>query len=251
MEIQETSKITRSHLLRMTMLSQRAVDYSIKSYEWKSLELCRMVHDVEAEWRQLQCGVGNRGRTLRATGTPVDSDSPFASCALRIFGALRVTYAAALQIAQQTMLILEGGRLAPSSEIRQLGRSVNGLVRLYTVALFRKEVQHAATILLRAKVRDWLDPWTYRAHNDASLGTTAIARLEHAIARSLVQIAEQAYEIGEAIILWLDSQDRFALPRKSAGHVPGAFTFISCQPDDHACVHQGSCEPFPVLKGVR
>jgi hypothetical protein len=226
MEIQKTSKITRSHLLRMTMLSQRAVDYSIKSYEWKSLELCRMVHDGEEEWRQLQCGIGNRGRGVCVAGGSVGFVSPLSSCALRIFGALRVTYAAALQVAQHTMLILEGGRLAPSSEIRQLGRSVNGLVRLYTVALFRKEVQHAATILLLAKVRDWLDPWTYRAHNDASLGTTAIARLEHEIARSLVQIAEQAYEIGEAI-LWLDSQDRFALPRKSAGHVPCAFT---CRP---------------------
>src|ERR1700685_1613838 len=76
MEIQKTSRITRSHLLS------------------------RMVHEGEAEWRQLQCGIGNRGRALRATGTPVDSDSPFASCELRVFGALRVTYAAALQIAQ-------------------------------------------------------------------------------------------------------------------------------------------------------
>lgn len=94
MNTRRPSKVMHSHLLKMTMLSQRTVDYSIKSYEWKSLEFCNAVLNAEAEWAEVQRDIGDRGRTFRAAGKTIDFDSPFACCALRIFGALRVTYAA-------------------------------------------------------------------------------------------------------------------------------------------------------------
>lgn len=208
-----------SHLLKMTMLSQRAVDYSIKSYQWKSLEFSKAVLDAEAGWEEVQRGIGDRGRMFRAAGRPIDFDSPFACCALRIFGALRVTYAAATQIAHNAMLMLEGGRLAPSSEIREMGDHVNGLVRLYTVALFKKDVEHAATILQNAKVRDWFHSRIYPAQNDVCQGNGATVQLEFEIVRSLVQIEEQAFEIGEAIMRWLDRNDCRGLPRKRSGQL--------------------------------
>jgi hypothetical protein len=207
MNVQRPSNVMHSHLLKMTMLSQRAVDYSIKSYEWKSLEFCKAVLDAEAEWGEVQRGVGDLGRTFRAAGRPIDFESPFACCALRIFGALRVTYAAATKIVNDTMLMLEGGRLASSSEIREMGDHVNSLVRLYTVALFKKDVEHAATILQNAKVRDYFYPRIYPAQNDVCHGNVAAGQFEFEIARSLVEIAEQAFEIGDAIVGWLEAKD--------------------------------------------
>ena len=219
MNIQRPSKVMHSHLLKMTMLSQRAVDYSIKSYEWESLEFCNAVLNAEAEWGEVQRFIGDRGRAFRAAGRPIDFDSPFACCALRIFGALRVTYAAATQIAHNTMLMLEGGRFAPSSGIREMGDHVNSLVRLYTVALFKKDVEHAATILQNAKVRDWLYSRSYPAQNDVCQGNGATFQFEFEIVRSLVQIAEQAFEIGEAIMRWLEGNDCRGLLRKRSGQL--------------------------------
>jgi phosphate uptake regulator len=219
MNVQRPSKVMHSHLLKMTMLSQKAVDYSIKSYEWKSLEFCKAVLNAEAEWAEVQREIGDQGRTFRAAGRPIDFDSPFAGCALRIFGALRVTYAAATQIARHTMLMLESGRLAPSSEIREMGDHVNSLVRLYTVALFKKNAEHAATILQNAKVRDWFYPRIYPLQNDVCQGNGATVQLEFEIVRSLAQIAEQALEIGEAIMRWLEGNDCRGLPRKRSGQL--------------------------------
>ena len=219
MNVQRPSKVMHAHLLKMTMLSQRAVDYSIKSYEWKSLEFCNAVLNAEAEWAEVQRGIGDRGRTFRAAGKTIDFDSPFACCSLRIFGALRVTYAAAKQIAHNTTLMLEGGRFAPSAEIRELANNVNGLVRLYTVALFKKDIRHAATILQNAGVRDWFNPRIYPAQNDVCQGNGAIVQLEIEIVRSLIQIAEQAFEIGEAIMRWLEGNHCLGLPRKRSGQL--------------------------------
>ena len=41
------SFLSRSHILRMAMLSQRAVDYSINAYTLNSAELCRQVSNVD------------------------------------------------------------------------------------------------------------------------------------------------------------------------------------------------------------
>jgi hypothetical protein len=234
MNVQRPSKVMNSHLLKMTMLSQRAVDYSIKSYEWMSLEFCKAVLNGEAEWGEVQRFIGDRGRTFRAAGRPIDFDSPFAGCTLRIFGALRVTYSAATQIAHNTMLILEGGRLAPSSVIRERGDHVNSLVRLYTVALFNKDAEHAASILRNAKVRDWFYPRIYPSQNDDCQGNGATVQLEFEIVRSLVQIAEQAFEIGEAIMQWLEGNDcrgcRSNAPDNSSASIMRGLTPVELAP---------------------
>jgi hypothetical protein len=135
----------------MTMLSHRAVDYSIKAYEFGDPEFGRLARNSEHEWHKVQCLIGGRGRILMAAGTPIDSDSLIARSTLRIYGALRVTYAAATEIAHNSMLIAECGLPITCREIGLMGRFVNGLVRLYTVALFKMEIRHAKTILRRIK----------------------------------------------------------------------------------------------------
>ena len=102
MRDRQYSLVSRSHLLRMTRLAQRAVDYSIKAYELGSYELCHIVRNTEDELRELQLNIGDRGRLLRAEGRPVDTESTAASCALRVYSGLQVTYFAAAEIAQNT-----------------------------------------------------------------------------------------------------------------------------------------------------
>lgn len=207
MEIQRQSQVLRSHLLKMTMLSHRAVDYSIKAYEFGDPEFGRLARNSEHEWHKVQCLIGGRGRILMAAGTPIDSDSLIARSTLRIYGALRVTYAAATEIAHNSMLIAECGLPITCREIGLMGRFVNGLVRLYTVALFKMEIRHAQTILQNDQGRQWFDLALSLTHRRLSHQTGAQARNELAIAQSLGQIAHQAYEIAEAFTSCLDGGD--------------------------------------------
>jgi hypothetical protein len=202
MRDRQYSVVSRSHLLRMTRLAQRAVDDSIKAYELGSFEFCHTARNTEDELRKLQLKIGDRGRLLRAEGRRVDTESTAASCALRVYSALQVTYVAAAEIAQNTLLLLASGRKTHSLSKRVTMNFVNGLVRLYTVALFDEDPQHARTILevdegpRRFDMQLSLREEGLNDRNDVS------ARSELAITHCLAQIVEQANEIANTIVQW-------------------------------------------------
>ena len=207
MDIEHDIEVLRSDLLQMSRLSQRAVDYSIKAYQLGRPEFCQHVCNTEQDLRRLQRSIAERGHTLLADGLPVDSHSCLASFALRICSALDITYTAATGIAQNTMLHLEDGRVAGSPALEEMGHLVNSLVRLCTVALFKEEVQHAKTVLQNDGTGQWFDLAAYQAHSDPTQRTSAQARFELAISKSLGQIAEQAHEIADAIAFLLVGKD--------------------------------------------
>jgi hypothetical protein len=213
MRDRQYSLVSRSHLLRMTRLAQRAVDYSIKAYELGSYELCQVVRNTEDELRELQLNIGARGRLLRAEGRRVDTESAAASCALRVYSALQVTYFAAAEIAQNTVLLLEGGRKTQSPSQMMTTNFVNGLVRLYTVALFDEEIQHARTILQVDEGHRQFDLQLCLREEELIYRNDANARFELAITHCLAQIAEQAYEIANTITQWLDGKDCAGAPK--------------------------------------
>ena len=213
MRDRQYSLVSRSHLLRMTRLAQRAVDYSIKAYELGSCELCHTVRNTEEELRELQLNIGDRGRLLRAEGMPVDTESTAASCALRVYSALQLTYFAAAEIAQNTVLLLEGGRKRQSPSQMVTTNFVNGLVRLYTVALFDEEIQHARMILQLNEGHRRFDLQLSLREEELIHQNDASARFELAITHCLAQIAEQAYEIANTIVQWLDGKDCAGAPK--------------------------------------
>jgi len=99
----------------MTRISQRTIDYSIKAYELRSIEACRLVHQAEYELCELQLRFGDTGSILNVNGDCFDEKSPPACFALQVYGALHISVAAAMEIAQDTVLILESGRETESS----------------------------------------------------------------------------------------------------------------------------------------
>ena len=217
MRDRQYSLVSRTHLLRMTRLAQRAVDYSIKAYELGSYELCLMVRNTEDELRELQLNIGDRGRLLRAEGRPVDTESTAASCALRVYSGLQVTYFAAAEIAQNTVLLLESGRKTQSLSKMVTTNFVNGLVRLYTVALFDEEIQHARMILQVNEGHRRFDLQLHLREEELIYRNDASARFELAIIHCLAQIAEQAYEIADTIMRWLDGKDCVGAPKRARG----------------------------------
>jgi hypothetical protein len=208
--------VSRSHLLRMTRLAQRAVDYSIKAYELGSYELCQIVRNTEDELRTLQLNIGDRGRLLRDEGRRVDTESTAASCALRVYSGLQVTYFAAAEMAQNTVLLLENGRKIQSPSKMMTTNFVNGLVRLYTVALFDQEIQHARMILQVDEGSQRLDLQLDLRGEELIYRNDVSGRIELAITHCLAQIAGQAREIADTIVQWFDGKDCVRAPNGRA-----------------------------------
>ncbi len=200
MEIQRHSYLSRSHLLTMAMFAQEAVDYSVKSYELGTPEIHRLFCKHDQEWLNLNRSIADRGRTLIAAGTLAADGSQKADSALRIYSALQVTYTAAAEIAHSAALMVELEPRPPSPQLGELGHFVNGLVRVCTVALFKKEVRYAKGILLDYQSRHKFKITLCRTLYDLTRTKEAQSRLELAIAAALEQIAEQAYEIAQALV---------------------------------------------------
>ncbi len=214
MEVQRQCYFLRSHLLRMAMLSQRAVDYSIKAHELGASEIYQLFWKYDQEWRNLQFSIGDRGRRLLASGMPVDADSAIAESALRIYSALYVTYTAASEITHIAALMAQGERTTPSPTLGEIARFVNSLVRLCTVALFKKEVQHVRGILNHDRSWQWYELALRRTRHLLMQNHSTHARSELAVARALGQIADQAYQIAEASTLWLEGDNRLGCTRE-------------------------------------
>ena len=198
MKNQRHSYLLRTHLLRMGMLSQRAVDLAIKAQVLGASEVYQHLCEYDKEWRSLQRCIGERGRRLYASGMPVDTDSTGAGAALRIYSALYVTYTAACEIAHIGSQMVERELQTPSGCLGEIAPFINRRVRLCTVALFQKDLQHARTILHDHLGWRWCELALCRTHSLLMQKSDEQARYTLAIARALAQIAEQAYEIAKA-----------------------------------------------------
>lgn len=207
METRRHCVVSRSHLRLMTTLSQRVVNDAIKAYALNNLDLCRKVRDSARELREIQESISNRGLRLLEAALPVDSTSLTACCSLRIYAALQVTHTAAIEMAQSTRLRLEHDTVPATAANVHLSTFVNSLVRLCAAALLTEEAHHAKTVLEVEGGRRKFDLWLYQAHEELMQRAGAPSRRDLAISRCLGQIAEQSYELADAVILWLESKN--------------------------------------------
>jgi hypothetical protein len=94
-----------------------------------------------------------------------------------------------------------------------MGKFVNGLVALYTVALCKMDPQPARAILDGDLARQWFYRSLSLSEKSLLQQAGANGSLELAIAKSLGQIADQAYEIAEAFQSCFDDEDCLACHR--------------------------------------
>jgi hypothetical protein len=208
MKMKQHSYFLRTHLLRMAMLSQRAVDFAIKAHELGASEVYRHFRKYDKKWRSLQRCIGERGRSLYASGVPVDADSAGANSALRIYSALYVTYTAACEVAHIGSRMAERNLVNPAECLGEVAPFINHRVRLCTVALFQKDMRHARTILHDHLGWRWCELALCRTHSLLMQKSGEQARYTLAITRALGQIAEQAYAIALATPSWLENDKR-------------------------------------------
>jgi phosphate uptake regulator len=206
-DIHQYIQSLRLHLLHMSRVSQRAVDYSIKAFSLGSAEACTNVRDAADEINIFHRKIAEISSDLLLMELPVESDLRFALSAARIGNALLSVYIHASEIATNSIHLQKNGRTAGYVGLTRMGDVVNSLMRLCVVALFDEEVKQAETVLHhRGEARlfelafyDW-----YRGI-DRRLGTKASCEL--AIANGISQMAKQTQEIAEAVLFWLEGTE--------------------------------------------
>ena len=204
MNTYEYGQILRLHLLDMARGTQRSVDYAIKAYKLRKPELCSMVQGCTYDIDKLHCDITEFVCELLATELPSEIIVRYILASERIAGALRVVHRQAVEIAANSMRIIESGSGLGCAELATMGDLVNRLMRLCVVALFEENVEHAELVrrssgvgrLFGATFYDWYENIDYRA--------TPQAVFEHAITKHLGYIALQTCEVAGAIVFWLD-----------------------------------------------
>ena len=215
-------EVLRIELLGMARLLQRTLDYSIKGYELGNSDFCRHAQGVERELEDGYCRIRHLCRQSATAGITEPEDLRFSLAAPQLANALYRTYTAAIEMAQDTLLFLDGSPRMRSEALGSFGELANGLVRLCVVALFEKEAAYAETALQSKEVWRRCEPIFDRSHYGADHRSQHLYALR--VARSLGVITDQAYKMAEAILLWLRDQESI-FSSGVAGHTATGFLF--------------------------
>lgn len=214
MNLQQERTALRTHLLEMSRLSQRALDYSIKGYRLNSSEFSRHTASIDRQLKEHYLQIKALCRRLIVPGMVASSDFRFSLAALRLNSAFYKTYKAASRIARASMLRLESGTAEKCAALDDFGELINRLVRLCTVALFLHDAALAEAVLQSHAVwrRSELIFDHALDHAPAAVDNETLA-----IAQNLSVIAKEAHEMADAILFWLRGTD-CALAFETEGH---------------------------------
>jgi phosphate uptake regulator len=218
MTIQPQLKVLRLHLLDMSKLSHRAVDYAIKGYRLGSPEFSRYVRRSDRQLVELRRRITDLCQKLLTEQSVIvdpeiftdehaaDSDVRFPLVALRICGALQAVCTATAEIAHHTMLLLEDTCVPGSEALEEICFLVNRLMCLCILALFKKEARYAETVVHNRDITRLFEQAIRNLRLDIERRTAITTALELAITNSLRQIAREAHEIAEAVLFWLEGR---------------------------------------------
>ena len=217
MEYEKWAFVSLSHLLRMAVLSQRAVDYATKAYELRDLRFNLQFQDMESNLRNLQRLVAERGRILRAAGSTLDDHSVPGSCILQIYSGLQITFVAAREIAQRASSTWQNGQCRERTpRWREAARFVNSLVTLNTVALVNRQRSAAELVLRSRDYQGWPAGYAIPAGERGMPQVNADASYEECVAMCLKELADQAFEIACSIVRWPGPEGCSDRPGESA-----------------------------------
>jgi hypothetical protein len=192
----------RLHLLEMSRVSQRTIDYSTKADRLGRSELYIYFRDARLDLDDCHREIARLSQQLLAMEQISRSDRIFVRSTERIANCLREACSKARGIFRSTMLLRRDSRSLERAKFIQMGDAVNGLVRLCVVALFKKEVKHAKTVL-----DSYRREWRSLAEPPSGSETGMELAIAQDIAEDLDEIANQVHEMARAIVFWLEFTD--------------------------------------------
>ena len=215
MDIHQYTQALRLHLLDMSRVTQRGVDYSIKAYTLENSEFCANVRDDSHEVKILHREITEIARELLFEDLSWESNLRFIFSAERICNSLYAVHGYAVEIAANSMRLLENGRKIGYADLAMMGDIVNSLLRLCVVALFEEKIEHAETVLRTGGIERLFETTFYDWYRALDHGTRTQACYELAITKHLGQIAHQVHEVAVAIVFWLKDPGPESVPEAS------------------------------------
>ncbi len=217
-DIHQYLQTLRLHLLDMSRVSQRGVDYSIKAYKLGCPEFCASVRDNTDEINILHREITEIVQELLLVELARESDLRLILTSARICNALETMHCEAVEIVRNSMRLLENGGLK-CTDLTAMGDVVNALVRLCVVALFDEGIEHAQTVLQSDGVERLFETTFYDWYRTIDPRARTQAGHELAITKHLSQIVRQTHEVADAIVFWLEDEDRASLLDASKRHL--------------------------------
>jgi hypothetical protein len=205
MNSQRRMQSVRVHLLAMARLSQRGLDYAIKGYSERHPDFSRHAQRVDQEVEERHSYLKELCRELMNDGVPASSDVRSAFAAYSIGNALHGVHAAALGIARDTSRLLESTGIQRCAALESAGRHVNAVMRLSTIALFKKDVTQALTVLQQREQLRLTDLNSVALHPHVGRWAGAQGDFERSVIRNLCEAARHSHEMADAILFWLQA----------------------------------------------
>jgi phosphate uptake regulator len=209
-DIHQYLQTLRLHLLDMSRVSQRSVDYSIKAYKLGCPEFCASARDNTDEINILHREITEIVQELLQMELARESDLRLVLTCARICNALQTMHCQAVEIARNSMRLVENGGLR-CTDLTTMGDVVNSLVRLCVVSLFDEGIEHAQTVLQSNGVERLFETTFYDWYRTIDRRARTQAGYELAITKHLSQIVRQTHEVADAIVFWLEDADRASL----------------------------------------
>jgi phosphate uptake regulator len=209
-------QVMRLHLFDMARICQRGVDYSIKAYQLGKSEWCLNVQSDAYEINTLHREIIEIGRDLMLMEISEESAIRFLLSADRICNALHAVHGSAVEIAANSVRMVENCRRVGCKVLISMGDFVNSLLRLCVVAMFEEGIEHAETALQSGGVEHQFAMMFFDWYRALDQGERTQAGYEVALTKHLSQIARQMHEVAEAILFWLKDPEPELAPDYTA-----------------------------------
>ena len=207
MNTHEYSQVLRLRLLELARETQRGVDYAIKAYKLGNTEFCMSVRDRTYDIDVLHGEITDLVRDLLAMELPGESNLRYILASEQIANAMRLVHGHNVEIATNSVRIVENGGGLGCAELCTMGDLVNSLVRLSVVALFEEDVEHAELVQRCSAVGRLFGSTFYDWYRTIDHTARAQAEFERRITKHLDQITRSTHEIAGALVFWLECSD--------------------------------------------
>jgi len=208
LEVRQSTQTVRLNLVDMCKVSRRCVGYSIEALRVDNPDLIAGVRDRVCEIDLLHSDVtGIALHLLLKEQAHLRPYLRFVLSSMRIADALRSIHQSSVEIASNVVRFLGNNGDLALTNLSGLGDSTGKLIELCADSFIDEAIEPAQMVLYTDRIdRDFVISF-YEWYRTIDAGDAAQAHYVLAITRHLSHIVQQAREIADAIVYWLEDLD--------------------------------------------
>lgn len=200
----------KTRLLAMGSISERMIHTAMKGLIDRDSKVLEEVFPLEEEVNHLHIEIDERCLLLLALRQPIAVDLRFITAAMKINTDLERIADQAVNITQNTQILLKEPVLKPLIDIPRMAQITAGMLKDVLDAFVRKDVELARAVLKRDDEVDSLKNQVFRELltymlSDPKTITRGLDLI--LIARNLERIADHATNIGEDVIFMVEAKE--------------------------------------------